>query len=159
MSEARTVCCKLVTNRVRHHQRGLRTCLLQNQGPAISSSIVFDMYSERQDRHKGFSDQCWGALGSTGSQCFSPLRCPVDVGLRHDLRVLKNKTEQMLFSATVCLHPKFSLHGGWRIGFVLIQLLQFILVTLSCLLSRLHTLTTQENKTFTRAILKSFNSH
>lgn len=145
MSEARTVRCELVTDRVRHHQRGLRTCLLQNQGP--SSSSVLDMCSERQDRHKGFSGQCWGALGSTGSQCFSALRFPVDVGLRHDLRVLQNKTARALFSQ--CL-PTSQILSTWRLkNWICVDPVTSIYPghpLLSTL--RLPTLTIQEHKTF-----------
>lgn len=101
VSEARTVCWKLVTNRVRH-QRSLRTCLLQNQDTANTSCNVLG---------RAQTGQAQKILTNAGVHWDQvdpntfPFRFPVDVGLRHDLRVLKTRAKQELFSAIISQIP------------------------------------------------------
>lgn len=68
-------------------------CLLQSQDPANTSCSVPEHVLRKTGQAQGVSDKCWGALGSIGSQYFSPFRFPVDVGLRHDLKSPKEQEQ------------------------------------------------------------------
>lgn len=115
VSQARTICCELVTNRVRRHQRGLRTCLLQNQATANTSCRVHACAQKDRTGTKGSLTNA----GCTGISWITILLSPHGAEMWH--KHLKSKSRARALFSHYLPRSQLSLHGGWRTGFVLIH--------------------------------------